>query len=106
MNAEANERAELQERAYKRGRRDGVNDSADRVAALEKEIEALSKDAERYRWIRSRKGLTLRCEPQPNLWSRIDGTQFSVTHIICADGKQFAPAEGLDATIDAAMAER
>lgn len=64
---------------------------------------ALEKDAARYRWLKSRKGLTLRTEPQPNVWKRIDGTEFSATHYLAEGGTQHAPAESLDATIDAAM---
>ena len=65
------------------------------------------KDAERYRWLKGRQGLTLRSEKQPNLWKRIDGTEFSATHSLAEGGTQHAPADSLDALIDAAMlAER
>lgn len=64
---------------------------------------AIEKDAARYRWLKSRQGLTLRSEKQPNLWKRIDGTEFSATHSLAEGGTQHAPADSLDALIDAAM---
>ena len=64
---------------------------------------ALEKDASRYRWLKSRKGLTLRTEPQPNVWTRMDGTKFSATHTLAEGGTLHAPADSLDAAIDAAM---
>lgn len=64
---------------------------------------ALEKDAERYLWLKSRKGLTLRSEKQPSVWKRIDGTEFSATHSLAEGGTQHAPADSLDALIDAAM---
>jgi hypothetical protein len=70
------------------------------------DAEALRKDAERYRWMRSRKGLTLRSEPQPNVWKRTDGTEFCATHYLSEGGTQHAPADSLDATIDAAIAKQ
>ena len=63
----------------------------------------LEKDAARYRWLKSRHGLTLRSETQPNVWKRMDGTEFSVTHSLAEGGTQHAPAESLDALIDSAM---
>jgi hypothetical protein len=63
----------------------------------------LEKDAARYRWLKSRQGLTLRSEKQPNLWKRLDGTEFSATHSLAEGGTQHAPADSLDALIDAAM---
>jgi hypothetical protein len=64
---------------------------------------ALEKDAARYRWLKSRKCLDLRSEPQPNSWKRMDGTKFSATHYLAEGGTQHAPAASLDATIDAAI---
>jgi hypothetical protein len=64
---------------------------------------ALEKDAARYRWLKSRNGLDLRSEPQPTIWTRMDGTKFSATHYLAEGGTQHAPADSLDATIDAAM---
>ena len=64
---------------------------------------ALEKDAARYRWLKGRQGLTLRSEKQPNLWKRIDGTEFSATHSLAEGGTQHAPTDSLDALIDAAM---
>ena len=68
--------------------------------------EALRKDAERYRWLANRTGLDLRSEPRPNKWKRMDGTTFSATHYLAEGGMQHAPADSLDATIDAAMFAR
>ena len=68
--------------------------------------ESMLKDAERYRWLRSRKGLTLSTEPQPSTWTRMDGTKFNATHYLAEGDTCHAPAEGLDATIDAAMLVR
>ena len=64
---------------------------------------ALEKDAARYRWLKSRQGLTLRSEKQPNVWKRIDGIEFSATHSLAEGSTQHAPADSLDALIDAAM---
>lgn len=73
------------------------------IARLQAELDALRKDAERYRWLKSRHGLTLRSERQPNVWKRPDGTEFNATHSLAEGGTMHAPAEGLDAVIDAAM---
>lgn len=62
------------------------------------------KDAERYRWLKSRDVLDLHSQPQPNTWLRIDGTPFNATHYLADGERQYSQAEGLDATIDAAMA--
>lgn len=66
-------------------------------------VQQYKADAERYRWLKSRHGLTLRAEKQPNLWTRMDGTEFSATYSLAEGGTQHAPAESLDATIDAAI---
>lgn len=67
------------------------------------QLTALEKDAARYRWLKSRKGLTLCTVPQPYLWKRLDGTEFCATHLLAEGGTQHAAADSLDATIDAAM---
>ena len=67
------------------------------------EIERLRKDAERYRWLKGRKGLELRRAPQPNIWVRPDGSVYSATHTLAEGGTQHAPAESLDGIVDAAM---
>lgn len=64
---------------------------------------ALEKDAARYQWLKSRRGLTLQSERQPNVWKRIDGTEFSATHSLAEGGTQHAPTDSLDSLIDAAM---
>jgi len=66
----------------------------------------MERDAARYRWLKSRKGLMLKSEPQPSVWKRSDGTEFSVTHLFIAEGTQYASAESLDDMIDAAMIRR
>ena len=71
---------------------------------LAQERAALRKDAARYRWLKSRDGLELHSQPQPNTWLRMDGTTFSATHYLADGERQYSQAEGLDATIDAAMA--
>lgn len=57
----------------------------------------------RYRWLKNRQGLTLRSEKQPNVWKRMDGTEFSATHSLAEGGTQHATDDSLDALIDAAM---
>jgi len=71
-------------------------------AALVAEVERLRKDAERYRWIKSAKGLTLESE-RGGPWTRENGGTFTPSHRLCAGGTQFAPYETLDDAIDAAM---
>jgi len=66
-------------------------------------VQAYREDAERYRWLKSRKGLDLRTEHDHCVWTRIDGSKFCATHYLAEGGTQHAPADSLDATIDAAM---
>jgi len=63
----------------------------------------MEQDAARYRWLKNCKGPMLKSEPQPNVWKRSDGIEFSVTHLLIAEGTQYATAESLDDMIDAAM---
>jgi len=72
------------------------------IDKLEAEVERLRKDAERYRWLKSAKGLTLESE-RGSAWTREDGTKFTPSHRLCAGGTQFGPHEHLDDSIDAAM---
>lgn len=60
------------------------------------------EDAERYRWLRSRRSLDLRTDGTH--WTASDGTRFVSTHYLAADGTQHAPVPSLDASIDAARA--
>jgi hypothetical protein len=76
---------------------------ADECQRKHEELQSLRKDAERYRWLKSRQGLTLRSEKQPNVWKRIDGTEFISTHSLAEGGTQHAPADSLDALVDTAM---
>lgn len=64
--------------------------------------ESIFRDAERYRWLRSRVGLTLRSDRGE--WTRRDGAKFVASHYLTEGGTQHAPAPSLDETIDAAMA--
>lgn len=73
-----------------------------RARNVEAEVERLRKDAERYRWLKSAKGLTLESE-RGSAWTREDGTKFTPSHRLCAGGTQFGPHEHLDDSIDAAM---
>lgn len=77
--------------------------SAQAMTEAAAEIERLRADAARYAWLKSRKGLYLRSEPQPNVWKRLDGSKFSATHSLAEGNTRHAPADSLDATIDAAM---
>ncbi len=63
----------------------------------------MEQDAARYRWLKSRNGLTLRSEPENSVWKRSDGTLFEATHQLVEGGMQHAPADSLDAMIDKAM---
>lgn len=74
----------------------------EQVTALTAALDAAQADAKRYRWLKSRNGLTLRSEKQPNTWTRMDGTKFSASRSLSADGTQYAPAATLDELIDAA----
>ena len=75
---------------------------SDKYQALRAERDALREDAERYRWLRSRRSLDLRTDGTH--WTASDGTRFVSTHYLAADGTQHAPAPSLDASIDAARA--
>lgn len=66
-------------------------------------LEKTKKDAARYRWLKSRVGLSLRsCHPN-NRWTREDGTTFNRSHYLDEGGTGHAAYETLDETIDAAM---
>lgn len=62
-----------------------------------------AQDAARYRWLKSRQRLALWTEHGGEKWTRPDGTKFQASHFLAENGTRHAPAEGLDATIDAAM---
>lgn len=68
---------------------------------LVEQIKLLQKDAERYRWLKSRNNLTLREES--STWIREDGSKFNSTHYLAEGGTQHAVAESLDLMIDLAM---
>lgn len=62
----------------------------------------IRKDAQRYNWLKSRKGLVLESDGN-SVWERPDGTRFVASHYLAEGDRQHAPAETLDETIDAAM---
>lgn len=68
--------------------------------------ESLRKDAERYRWLKSRKGLSLKTEHPGSIWRRGDGTKFTASHYLAEGDVQHAPEESLDKTIDKAIIAR
>ena len=72
-----------------------------RVMELEKESAALKKDAERYRWLRDQKRIHL--ESESMTWTRKDGSKYTSTHYLAANGTSYAPLESIDLTIDTAM---
>ena len=72
-----------------------------RLEELEKESAALKKDAERYRWLRDQKRLHL--ESESMTWTRKDGSKYTSTHYLSANGTSYAPLESIDLTIDTAM---
>lgn len=61
----------------------------------------MSGDALRYRWIKAQKGLTLQSDV--TVWTRPDGSSFTSSHRLAANGTQYAAAETLDELINAAM---
>ena len=72
-----------------------------RLEELEKESTTLKKDAERYRWLRDQKRLHL--ESESMTWTRKDGSKYTSTHYLSANGTSYAPLESIDLTIDTAM---
>lgn len=61
------------------------------------EMLELRADAERYRWLKDQKGLSLRSDG--TVWS-LWNTMFSASHALVAQGVQYAPRPTLDETID------
>lgn len=78
-----------------------VTEAAAELRRLHEENEALRKDAERYRWLKSVKHLEL--NTTNGEWIREDDSRFISSHRLCAFGTAFAPYPTLDETIDAAM---
>lgn len=68
---------------------------------LKAENESLRADAERYRWLRDAKGLSLRSDGSK--WTRSNGEQFIASHHLCAFDTSYAAFESLDEVIDAAI---
>lgn len=78
----------------------------DQVLAIQKQayedgLRDAGKDAERYRWLRSRKSLEL--SSSSGEWTRIDGSKFTASHYLAEGGTQHGAAPSLDETIDSAM---
>lgn len=73
------------------------------VDELKAENESMRKDAERYRWLRDAKGLSLRSDGSK--WTRSSGEQFIASHHLCAFDTSFAAFKSLDEVVDAAMAQ-
>jgi len=71
------------------------------VMSLLAENESLRADAERYRWLRDAKGLSLRSDGSK--WTRSNGEQFICSHHLCAFDTSYAAYESLDEVIDAAI---
>ena len=65
------------------------------------ELEQAKRDAERYRFLRKQKDLTLRTDN--SRWRMPDGTTFVSSHYLSIGSKQYAPMESLDEGIDIAM---
>lgn len=80
-----------------------MQNAAIELAAQTAVPEAVAKDAERYRWLRSQKSLTLQTEKQPNKWTRHDGSTFSASHYLASGHTVHRVDVSLDATIDAAI---
>ena len=72
------------------------------LAEVERERYALRADAERYRWLKAQRGLSLTAESMK--WTRSDGSTFVSTHCLAAGDTQFSAAPDLDQTIDQARA--
>ena len=76
----------------------------DRKKVLAQELDEKTKrDAARYRWLRSRKGLELRSCLGHNKWTREDGTTYYQSHQLSEGGTGHASCQTLDETIDAAI---
>ena len=65
-------------------------------------IEGLAKDAGRYRWMCSVKGMSVTSDG--STWIRQDGRAYVSAHTLCANGSQYAGRETLSDAIDTAMA--
>lgn len=65
------------------------------------EIDSLRADAERYRWLKTQKGLTL--ESDNMIWTRINGSKFMSPYRLCGNDIAYESCETLDKTIDTAM---
>lgn len=61
------------------------------------------KDAERYRWLKTRKKLSITADTPATKWTREDGSTFLSAYTLCEGETQHAPAESLDEMIDEAM---
>ena len=87
---------------------DGMNKLKEFAHALLAELskdapvaEDIRKDAERYLWLKSQKGLAL--SSCGGSWIK-GNIKFNASHRLCANGTAYAPYETLDETLDAAIA--
>ena len=98
MDASAAYLALIKENASMQSRLEEINQ---KVEGLEKENASLKQDAARYRWLRDQKGLRL--ESDNMVWTRLDGSKYTSTHYLAANGTCHASLESLDLTVDTAM---
>ena len=75
--------------------------TAERCAKLTRQRDEYKADAERYRWLKSQKGLNL--SSCGGSWIK-GNIKFNASHRLCANGTAYAPYETLDEAIDAAIA--
>ena len=61
---------------------------------------ATHADAERYRWLKKCKNLTLRADD--SIWTKPNGVKFANAYYLAEGGTQHAAAESLDELIDKA----
>lgn len=73
----------------------------DVISELRQKIEALTKGAERYQFLKDAKGLTLRSDG--SVWKR-DNVPFVATHSMSVYGTSYGAYPSLDELIDAAIA--
>ena len=98
MDASAAYLALIKENASMQSRLEEINQ---KVEGLEKENASLKQDAARYRWLRDQEGLLL--ESDNMVWTRLDGSKYTSTHYLAANGTCHASLESLDLTVDTAM---
>ena len=63
--------------------------------------QTIEADAARYRWLKNVRGLNL--QSCTATWTVANGTKYTSSHILAANGTQFPSLETLDETIDSAI---